>query len=96
MKLQTKSDSKARQAKTVEVWCHAPKAREVFLAGTFNNWNPKATPMTRIAENWKVVLDVMPGLYSYNFVIDGKWVCDPNQMEPGDRPCPMFMTRWLG
>lgn len=83
--------------KTVEVMCHAPGAHEVFLAGDFNGWDAKATPMTRVGENWKVALSVVPGMYSYNFVIDGKWVCDPNRMEPHDGgPCRLLITHWLG
>ena len=80
----------------IEIWCHAPDAHEVFLAGDFNGWDPRATPMKHIAENWKAVLKLVPGFYSYNFVIDGKWVCDPNRMEPHDGgPCTMLITHWL-
>lgn len=90
------SPSNVPTRKPVEIWCHAPKAKQVFLAGTFNNWDPMATPMTRVGQNWKVILSVVPGLYSYNFVIDGKWVCDPNHMEPHDTPCRFLITHWLG
>jgi 1,4-alpha-glucan branching enzyme len=96
MKAEPKSESPTPGSKTVEVWCHAPGAHEVFLAGSFNDWNPKATPMTRHGENWHAKLSVVPGFYSYNFVIDGKWVCDPNRMEPHDVPCQLLITHWLG
>ena len=84
------------EAKGVEIWCHAPEAKKVFVAGTFNAWSKTATPMKRVGENWKAKVSVVPGLYDYNFVIDGKWVCDPNVMTPGDRPCRFLITHWLG
>jgi 1,4-alpha-glucan branching enzyme len=83
------------QKRKVEIWCHAPDAKEVFVAGSFNGWNATATPMKRIGSNWKAVVEVVPGAYSYNFVIDGKWVCDPNRMPPGDQPCRIQITHWL-
>ena len=58
--------------------CHAPKAKAVFLAGTFNDWNPESTPMARDAEdNWSVRVDLKPGRYEYKFVVDGAWCCGP-------------------
>src|SRR5262245_16287269 len=46
--------------------CHAPEAKAVFLAGTFNGWSPEATPMTRDAEgNWSVAVTLKPGRYEY-------------------------------
>jgi 5'-AMP-activated protein kinase regulatory beta subunit len=84
------------EKKKVTLWCHAPGARKVFVAGTFNDWNPTATPMKRVGPNWKAQVWVVPGMHSYNFVIDDKWVCDPNRMEPGDQPCQMLISHWLG
>lgn len=54
-------------------------ARKVLLAGDFNNWQPVSTPMT--AEHpgiWRMSLPLPPGRYRYRFVVDGKWVTDPN------------------
>jgi 1,4-alpha-glucan branching enzyme len=90
------AESTSREPKAIEIWCHAPDAHEVFVAGSFNNWNPKATPMKRIGSNWKAIVRVVPGLYTYNFVVDGKWVCDPDKMQPHDGgPCRFFITHWL-
>ena len=51
--------------------------------GDFNAWDSTATPMVpRSGGNWQVRLNVVPGLYRYNFVIDGKWVCDRRHMQP--------------
>ena len=85
------------EPKTVEIWCHAPEAHEVFIAGTFNKWDAKANQMSRVGQDWHVKLSVVPGFYSYNFVIDGKWVCDPNHMETHEwPPCRFLITHWLG
>ena len=56
---------------------HAPTAHEVYLAGTFNNWNPKATKMIKKDGYWEVTINLKPGIYQYKFVIDGKWREDP-------------------
>jgi chromosome partitioning protein len=55
-------------------------ARKVLIAGDFNNWQPMGTPM---AENgrpggWVTRLPLRPGRYRYRFVVDGRWVTDPN------------------
>jgi 1,4-alpha-glucan branching enzyme len=68
---------------------YAPAAREVFLAGEFNDWDAKATPMQRGADgNWRVELKLPPGFYHYKFVVDSIWRCSPDQPHDRcDRPC---------
>lgn len=52
----------------------APDAKEVKLAGTFNNWDPDAQPMERALNgDWKTCLMLEPGTYEYRFLVDGKW-----------------------
>jgi len=56
----------------------APKAREVFLAGSFNDWNPQATPMLPVNRvRWVKELSLPRGRYEYRFLVDGKWKEDP-------------------
>lgn len=52
----------------------APEAEKVFLVGEFNNWDPQATPMTRLKNgDFKVVLDLEPGHeYAYRYLIEGQ------------------------
>lgn len=58
-------------------------AKAVFLAGTFNNWDPAATPMQPTSDNeWAVEMDLAPGRYEYKFVVDGEWHCEPGRDEP--------------
>jgi len=56
-----------------------PSARNVYLAGSFNDWSPDATPMESDGDgNWSVTLDLEPGKYQYKFVVDGSWQPDPD------------------
>lgn len=56
---------------------NAPKAKRVFVAGTFNDWNPSSHPLKRTGDgHWVLTLDLSPGRYEYKFVIDGQWCCE--------------------
>jgi 1,4-alpha-glucan branching enzyme len=53
-------------------------AREVFLMGDFNNWNPKTHPMKNNGSGtWSKSVILRPGKYEYKFYIDGEWKEDP-------------------
>lgn len=50
---------------------------DVFIAGEFNGWNPKATRLTKNENGvYSVQLDIPSGSYQYKFVVDGKWISD--------------------
>ena len=55
-------------------------ARKVLIAGDFNGWLPISTPMhtNGTPGTWRTTLPLPPGRYRYRFVVDGKWVTDPN------------------
>ncbi len=58
-----------------------PGARSVYLAGTFNGWDPEVRRMKRVRKGeplFVAVLDLPPGRHEYKFVCDGAWVCDPS------------------
>lgn len=62
-------------------------AREVFLAGSFNDWDPGALALSEVATGeWAVEVRLAPGEYEYLFVADGRWIADPNN--PETRPNP--------
>ncbi len=64
-----------------------PVASTVFVAGTFNEWHPAATPMTPIAEGrWTKQLRLPPGRYEYCLVVDGEWMPDPLATESVPNP----------
>jgi len=57
----------------------APEAKEVYLAGEFNNW--KLDENSRMEQNngsWSKRINLNSGKYRYRFVIDGSWSEDPN------------------
>lgn len=57
--------------------------RDVFLAGTFNDWNDRADRMTDDDGDgiFTVTLLLAPGRYEYKFVVDGKYLTDMNAQE---------------
>ena len=64
--------------KRVTFSVYAPHAREVAVAGTFNEWDPARRPLKREPDgNWKVAFYLHPGRYEYRFVVDGIWTDDP-------------------
>ncbi len=50
--------------------------RQVFLAGTFNDWSTDATPMRAVSGRFQAVLPLPAGEYQYKFVADGAWITD--------------------
>jgi hypothetical protein len=64
---------------SVRLVLHAPDAESVSIAGSFNGWHAKATPMTRTADGtWHATVSLARGRYEYLFVIDEtQWAGDP-------------------
>lgn len=75
----TKKTTTAKKAlKSVEFSCVAPKAQSVFVAGTFNDWNPEAAPLSFATNGkWSTKLKLAPGRYEFKFIVDGEWCCEP-------------------
>lgn len=64
--------------RTVHFELHAPGAREVYLAGSFDGWRPTSLPLFRMDNGiWVKELVLEPGDYEYLFVVDGVWTADP-------------------
>lgn len=77
-----RAKQKTESVKPVEISCYAPNAREVFVAGTFNNWDPNVTTMeSRGGGMWRTILRLKPGIYEYKFFFDGEWSCKPGSSE---------------
>ena len=53
--------------------------RQVFLAGTFNGWDPTCTPLRASEDDglYTVSLNLPKGRHEYKFVVDGQWQVDP-------------------
>jgi 1,4-alpha-glucan branching enzyme len=78
MKSKRKSIRKKKEKpveKTVEFTFGAPDAKEVFLAGEFNNWDTLSLPMKKDKKGiWKIKIKLTPGRYEYKFFADNVWV----------------------
>ena len=67
-----------KQVEQVEFVFETPEASAVAVAGSFNDWDPRRTPMRKTPSGaWKTAVALAPGHYEYRFVVDGKWISDP-------------------
>jgi len=74
------SFSPTAAAVTVRFVLAAPDARQVSVAGTFNQWDAHATPLVRTGPSglWTATITLPAGQHQYAFVVDGvRWVPDP-------------------
>ena len=55
----------------------APGARSVQLAGDFNSWVADGNEMQPSGRVWRKVVRLQPGRYQYQYVVDGRWLPDP-------------------
>ncbi len=55
--------------------------QQVQIAGEINGWNPKESHLELKNGKWQIPLEIYPGKYHYQMVLDGEWVVDPNNME---------------
>ncbi len=55
-----------------------PQYKTVSIAGSFNGWSDAANKLKYERGRWSTDLTLDPGEYSYKLVLDGNWVCDPN------------------
>lgn len=56
------------------------KNRKVYLSGSFNNWSTMELPMQKTKTGWEVSIKLAPGRYLYKYIIDGKWISDPDNL----------------
>ncbi len=49
----------------------------VQIAGDFNSWNPKGYDFSFVDNCWQFTLEIEPGNYSYQLIVDGNWIKDP-------------------
>jgi 1,4-alpha-glucan branching enzyme len=60
----------------------AAAARQVSLAGDFNNWDTKANPMHKGSDGvWHLAVALAPGRHEYRFFADEIWSNDPAAQE---------------
>lgn len=95
MKKRPHTDSQRRTVDAPATPTHRPvqfafeddQATTVFLAGTFNEWHPSATPMVALGGGrWAKTLELPTGVHEYLFVVDGRWVADPGSAVTVNNP----------
>lgn len=59
-------------------------AGKVYLAGSFNGWSTNAESMIRSDSGWATVIRLLPGKYSYKYIVDGVWISDPFNYQTHD------------
>lgn len=69
--------------KSVTFTVHAEAGKAVYLAGSFNNWDPAGKKMSDKKGDgvYSVAIKLAPGTYQYKFVIDGTWCADPENRD---------------
>ena len=80
---------KKSRGKKVSFQLTAEPGSEVFVAGTFNQWD---AGQHRMRDNphsgvYRIALVLPPGRHEYKFVVNGEWRVDPNCPEwvPNDK-----------
>ena len=78
---------KKSKSQGVPIKLLAPSAKEVAVAGTFNNWQASVTRLEPApGGQWRGEIKLPPGRYEYLFVVDGQWMLDPTAHEAVPNP----------
>jgi len=57
----------------------APDAKSVYVTGSFNDWSlDESCRMRQENDQWVVSVALKPGVYKYQFIVDGRWKEDPS------------------
>lgn len=58
---------------------YAPKAQDVHLVGSFNNWGVDGNSLMKKLDSgsWIKIIPLAEGIYHYKFAVDGVWIEDP-------------------
>jgi 1,4-alpha-glucan branching enzyme len=91
------NDTRQGEFTEVIISCRAPKAKSVYVAGTFNDWDASRTPLTRSKSgDWSVTLEIPPGRYEYKFLVDGVWCCEPGCPDNSHSGCSECVPNAFG
>ncbi len=68
-------------AKRTKFQIQAEGGSEVFVAGTFNGWNPREYKMRYKDGKYSITIALPKGRHEYKFVVDEVWCVDPGCAE---------------
>jgi len=65
--------------RNTEFRMEAPEAKAVQLAGDFTEWEKSPLDLVQSYDGtWFTIVPLLPGTYSYRFIVDGQWLDDPH------------------
>ncbi len=66
------------EIREVEFQLEAPSAASVMLAASFTAWERFPLGLARMRDGiWSIFVPLLPGIYAYRFIVDGRWCDDP-------------------
>ena len=78
----TGKNKKQVKKKKVSFTLAVEKGNQVYVAGSFNNWDPDATPLKFTKKGvFTAKVDLPPGKHEYKFVVNGQWLMDHQNPE---------------
>ncbi len=82
-KTEMKAPAAEQQCREVDFVLECNGAEHVYVCGGFNDWHPACLRMigNPDAGLWEKRLLLPPGRHEYKFVVDGKWLHDPDAGE---------------
>lgn len=82
------SKDEAVGLKKVTFELQAEAGSEVYVAGSFNNWDSRKNPLTYENGAYTAVIQIPKGHYEYKFIVNGGWCADPR--------CPDWVPNGMG
>jgi 1,4-alpha-glucan branching enzyme len=78
-----KSPAAEQQSREVDFVLECSGAEHGYVCGGFNDWHPTCRRMIGNPDPglWEKRLLLPPGRHEYKFVVDGKWLHDPDAGE---------------
>jgi 5'-AMP-activated protein kinase regulatory beta subunit len=77
--LKPKAEKTKPKRRRITFMLEAAGASNVCLVGDFNDWNTHKHPMTKNAQGqWTKQVLLAPGEFEYKFLVDGRWLTDPD------------------
>jgi len=90
------NEKSARQT-TISFVFPAPAARQVSLAGDFNDWDREGAPMYKGSNGvWYLSMSLTPGRHEYRFIADGVWQGSGNSVKIINAEIIGGYAKWRG
>jgi len=82
---------KNNKPRKVKFQVKAAEGNTVFLAGSFNNWDPKAITLKKNGNGlYATTVSLAPGRHEYKFLVNGAWQLDEQCQQRAPNSCGSF------